>query len=225
MWMAYQPIVSWSGRKALAYEALVRTNSAALTNPGEMFDAAEKLARVHELGRAIRARVAEDASLLDPRALVFVNLHPLDLVDDQLFATDSPLSRIAERVVLEVTERAPLDHMADLRKRVQVLTSLGFRLAIDDLGAGYSNLSTFTYLEPQFVKLDMALTRNIDSSPTKQKLVSSMLSLCNELGIMTVAEGIETVAERNAVTNIGCNLMQGYLFAKPSRPETCGPRF
>jgi EAL domain-containing protein (putative c-di-GMP-specific phosphodiesterase class I) len=97
------------------------------------------------------------------------------------------------------------------------LRGLGYRIAIDDLGAGYAGLTSFAQLEPEVVKVDMSLVRGIDSSPVKQKLVRSIIALCTELGIQLVAEGIETPAERDAVVALGGDLCQGYLFAKPGR--------
>ncbi len=97
------------------------------------------------------------------------------------------------------------------------LRALGYRIAIDDLGAGYAGLTSFAQLEPEVVKVDMSLVRGIDSSAVKQKLVRSIIALCTELGIQLVAEGIETAAERDMLINLGADLCQGYLFAKPGR--------
>src|SRR6185503_3099991 len=103
----------------------------------------------------------------------------------------------------------------DIRERLVELRRLGYRIALDDLGAGYAGLSSFALLEPEFVKLDMTLTRNLDSDTTKQTLVRTMAAMCKELGMSVVAEGIETEAERDEVERAGCDLMQGYLFARP----------
>ena len=97
------------------------------------------------------------------------------------------------------------------------LRKFGYRIAIDDLGAGYAGLTSFAQLEPEVVKVDMSLVRGIDSSPVKQKLVRSIIALCTELGIQLVAEGIETPAERDTLVGLGGDLCQGYLFAKPGR--------
>ncbi len=105
--------------------------------------------------------------------------------------------------------------MPDLRERIKALRALGYRLAIDDLGAGYAGLTSFTALEPDVVKLDMALVRRCDSEPMKQQLIRSMTSLCRELGALVVAEGIETPAERDTVAGLGCDLLQGYLLGRP----------
>lgn len=214
LWMAFQPIVTPGSRTVFGYEALVRTKEPTLPHPGALFDAAERLGRLHELGRTIRTKVA--ASLrpqCDKRQLV--NLHPQDLLDDDLFDPAAPLSRVAERVVLELTERAALERIADVRGRVSSLRRLGYCIAVDDLGSGYAGLNSFALLEPEVVKLDMVLVRGVDALPTKQKVIASMIGLCRELGMDVICEGVETAAERETLSALGCALQQGYLFARP----------
>lgn len=214
LWMAFQPIVTYSTRTIFGYEALVRCSNTQLPHPGALLEAAERLDRIHELGRVIRRRVAEASSATTIDNL-FVNLHSHDLLDDELYSPESPLSKIAKRVVLEITERASLDEVKDLRDRTTRLRKLGFRLAVDDLGAGYAGLTSFAQLEPEVVKLDMSLVRNVHLEPTKKKLITSMVGLCRELGLTVLAEGVETKEERDALASLGCDLLQGYLFGKP----------
>jgi EAL domain-containing protein (putative c-di-GMP-specific phosphodiesterase class I)/ActR/RegA family two-component response regulator len=218
LWMAYQPIVRSSGGTLFAYETLVRTTESALPHPGALLDAAERLDRLVDLGRLIRAKSVAPMEGAPEGTLLFINLHTLDLLDETLLAPDSALSRIADRVVLEITERASLDDVADSAARVAALRRLGFRIAIDDLGAGYAGLTSFANLEPEIVKLDMSLVRGVDREPKKRKIIDSMTRLCKDMGILVVAEGVETVAERDALVEIGCDLVQGYLFAKPGKP-------
>ncbi len=216
--MAYQPIVRWTGRTVFAHEALVRNNEPTLARPDLLLCAAESLGRVFDVGRAVRRSVA--ATIEETGApCTFVNLHPRDLEDDDLLSPSAPLSRVAPRVVLEVTERASLEEVRDVRRRLEVLRGLGFRLAIDDLGAGYAGLTALAQLQPEVVKLDMSLIRNVDVDPTKRKLIETMTRLCRDLGMLVVAEGVETCAERDALIAAGCELFQGYLFARP------GPAF
>jgi EAL domain-containing protein (putative c-di-GMP-specific phosphodiesterase class I) len=216
--MAYQPIVDWRNRTIVAYEALVRCNDPALPNPGAIFSAAERLDRVHEVGRAIRARIALSLDSLPPGRDLFINVHPSDLLDETLYAPDSPLVSNGGRIVLEVTERAPLDGRGDIGGRVRRLRDLGFRVAVDDLGAGYAGLTYLTLLVPEVVKIDVALVRDIHRDEIKRKLVGSLATLCRDLGMVVVAEGVETGEERDAVSGLGCDLLQGYLFARPGRP-------
>jgi EAL domain-containing protein (putative c-di-GMP-specific phosphodiesterase class I) len=218
LWMAYQPIVRASDGKLFGYEALLRSSEPSLPHPGAVLDAGERLNRLPELGRAVRAAAAATLPSAPPEALLFVNLHSRDFLDESLLAPSSPLSAVADRIVLEVTERAALDEITDIRRRMAQLRELGFRIAVDDLGAGYAGLTSFVTLEPELVKLDMSLVRGVDQHPTKQKLVRSVASLCRELGLLVVAEGVETTAERDVIVDSGCDLIQGYLVAKPGPP-------
>ena len=186
-------------------------------SPSQLLGAAERTNALDELGRAVRARAAAGAAPAIESALLFVNLHPQDLADPELGAPDSPLLAIADRVVLEITERASLGGIDQLQGRIAELRKLGFRIAVDDLGAGYAGLTSFALLEPEIVKLDMSLTRGIDRSSVKQKLVGSIGALCREMGITIVVEGVETVEERDTLVGLGCDLMQGHLFGYPER--------
>jgi EAL domain-containing protein (putative c-di-GMP-specific phosphodiesterase class I) len=224
IWIAFQPIVGWRERRIFGYEALVRSEEPLMRNPADILDAAERLGRLHDLGRAVRARVAEAAPQAPDGAKLFVNLHSADLNDAQLYSPDSPLSKIATRVGLEVTDRASLYDVNDVAGAVARLKALGFQVAIDDLGAGYAGLTSFTQLEPEVAKLDMSLVRGIDVDSRRQSIARSMKKLCDELGMLVVAEGVETVAERDTLTGLGCDLLQGYLFARPDRgfqPPRC----
>lgn len=218
LWVAFQPIISWLDRRAFGYEALLRTDEPAFANPQDFLAAAERLGKLSELGGIVRAKVAEAARQLPGDVRLFVNLHASDLDDKALTESHAPLSGIAHRVVLEVTERASLESVRSVGSRIAALKGMGFRIAIDDLGAGYAGLTSFTLLEPEVAKLDMSLVRGIDADPTKQAIVKAMKRLCDELGIMVVAEGVETPAERDTLAEeLGFDLLQGYLFGKPQR--------
>ncbi len=220
LWMAFQPIVSWKEHNVFAYEALVRSSEPSLPHPGALFDAAERLGKLHELGRKIRQRVVEASPELPENVLLFVNLHPRDLLDEELYEPSAPLSTMANRVVLEITERAPLDDMGDLRSRLQALRDLGFRFALDDLGTGYAGLSGFTVLDPWVVKLDISLVRDVHLEATKLSVIKAMVNLCRDLRITVISEGIESPEERDALVDVGCDLLQGFLFAKPVKGFT-----
>jgi EAL domain-containing protein (putative c-di-GMP-specific phosphodiesterase class I) len=215
-WMAYQPIVDWKNRKTYAFEALLRSSDSSFTGPGPLIDAASRTGRVHEVGRAVRSAVATDMARAVDK-VVFVNVHPQDLMDDALYAPEAPLSRVASRVVLEITERAGLNKVTDVAARVARLRQLGFRIAVDDLGAGYATLSSLAELRPEVVKLDMTLARGIDKDPARSRLISALNQAFCELGTIVVAEGVETEAERDALIAIGCSHLQGFLFALPAR--------
>jgi EAL domain-containing protein (putative c-di-GMP-specific phosphodiesterase class I) len=212
-----QPIVHAEDGRLHAYEALVRSDEPVFPSPSVLLGAAEALGRLTELGAAIRGAAARllESNVLADDLLLFVNLHPHDLADDGLVDPEAPLTRFAPRVVLEITERARLDDVTRITERMRQLRALGYRIALDDLGAGYAGLTSFTALSPDVVKLDMGLVRGLDQDLMKQKLVGSMTRLCRELGILVVAEGIETEAEHAAALAARCDLLQGYLFGRP----------
>lgn len=224
LWIAYHPIVDVSRQRIFGYEALMRSTEAALPHPVLVFDAAKRLGRLDELGRITRDRAAQPFTqpFLDlepglPQPLLFVNLHVTDLDDPVLRNPRAPLSKIADRVVLEITERSSLDEVKNTRSRVAALREMGFRIAMDDMGSGYAGLTSFALLEPDYVKLDMSLIRDVHLNPTQQKVIRSMTDLCRDLGMKVVAEGVETVEERDVLIESGCELLQGFLFAKPGR--------
>jgi EAL domain-containing protein (putative c-di-GMP-specific phosphodiesterase class I) len=226
LWMAFQPIVRAENGAIFAQEALMRSAETILPHPGAILEAAERAQRLPDVSAAVRALVAAQIPAAPPEWLFFVNLHPRDLLDASLYSHDDAFGALSSRIVLEITERASLDGMPDIRGRVARLRELGYRIALDDLGAGYAGLTSFTHLEPEFVKLDMSLVRDVSHSQTKQKIVGSMVRLCQDMGKQIVAEGVETMDERDALIALGCDLLQGYLFAKPGpafpavRPES-----
>ncbi len=201
--LAYQPIVCWSRRTAVGYEALARCRG---LGPAALFELAEQAGRVHELSRRLRAaaRVPENADL-------YLNVHPLDLLDPHLYTSNAPLSQSATRVVLELTEREP-PHSA---RHVAFLRELGYRIALDDLGAGYADLSTLTTLRPDVVKLDRQLVRHVDRDATRRQVIRSFVGMCDDLGMELICEGVETRAELDVLLRLGCDLFQGFLFGMP----------
>ncbi len=218
LWVAYQPIVSWSAQSVFGYEALVRSTDPDLSTPGKLLDAADRLGRVQELGERVRDAVAEGVTRAPPDALIFVNLHALDLTTEHLYSLHAPLARHAERVVLEVTERTALHRVEHLQHRIAQLRDLGYRIAVDDLGASHAGLSSFRQIRPDMVKLDVSLVRDIDASASKTSLVKSMIGLCShDLGMRVVCEGVETPEERDTLLGVGADLMQGFLLGVPAR--------
>jgi EAL domain-containing protein (putative c-di-GMP-specific phosphodiesterase class I) len=214
LWVAFQPIVGPTG-ELFGHEALVRTRRSSFPDPGTLIDTAEKVDGVLELGRRVR-RLSVEALLDDPSGgVLFLNLHPSELEDDDLFDPRTRLSAMAHRVVLEITERARVASIHNVRHRIADLRALGYRIALDDFGAGYAGLTSFALLEPEIVKIDMSLVRHVHAMPVKRRLIQSITSLCAEMGIVVVGEGVESRHERDTLVDLGCQLLQGYLFAEP----------
>jgi len=215
LWMAYQPIVRCSDRRVIAHEALVRSDEPSLGDPLALFQAADRLGQRVRLGREIRALLVGD--LVDIPGDVYMNLNADDLLVAEVYDRRGRLAELAPRLVLEITEQAPLDLIPDVSGRITRLRDLGFRLAVDDFGAGYSGHLNLAILEPDVVKLDMSLIRRVDCDIGRRDAVRSMTRLCRKLRSLVVAEGVETCGERDALVALGCDALQGFLLARPAR--------
>lgn len=217
--LVYQCVVDVVTGAAIGYEALLRTHDPVIQSPMQLIELGEETGRLAELGRRVRDLAGAAAARLPAGTSLLVNLHPRDLMDEEMYAPAAPLSGVASRVVLEITERSLFDEIPGARGRVERLRKLGFRLAVDDLGAGYAGLNSWAQLEPDLVKLDMTLVRGLQAAPIRRALVKAMIDACRELNVLLIAEGVEEVEERDVLRGLGCTLMQGYLFGRP------GPAF
>jgi EAL domain-containing protein (putative c-di-GMP-specific phosphodiesterase class I) len=155
VWVAYQPIVRASDRTVFGYEALLRSHDPCVESPGHLLQEAEHHGALHRLGRAVRKRAAFSMSNAPHSYALFVNVHPQELLDPELYDVQASLMPFAGRVIFEITERSAITDVDGAKKHVARLRNRGFRIAIDDLGVGYAGLSSFAVLEPEFVKLDM----------------------------------------------------------------------
>jgi EAL domain-containing protein (putative c-di-GMP-specific phosphodiesterase class I) len=216
--LAVQPIVdAGNSHHIVAFEALLRSRHPVLTSPGALLRVAERAHRVDDLGREIFRLAALRIERLPVSAGLFVNLHAWQLADRARLETDiAPLVPWASRVTLEITERSSLYEVDGWDVGVRLLGQLGFSVAIDDLGAGYNSLTMLADLQPRFIKLDMALVRNIDQEPRKKRLVQLMATFADATNAHLVAEGVETPAEAEALVECGTHLLQGYYFGRPT---------
>ena len=206
-------------------ELLARSISTRFTSIDMLIEAAEKLGRVISFGQRVR-QIAADVDV-SPEHALFVNVHSLDLDDEGLYSDNNPLRYVGSKVILEVSERHPIDRVKNLKEKVSQLRDLGFWIAVDDMGAGYAGLNSFAVLRPDIVKLDMAIVRGIDQDPYRRTLVGSLVAMCGDFGIPLVAEGVETEGEKTVLVDLGCDYLQGFLCGKPKaaaiRP-TSSPR-
>ncbi len=220
--VVYQPVVHAREGALYGHEALMRSAEPALPHPAAVLKAAMRVGRMHDVGRAVRALVAPQALTAQSCAqYLFVNVHTEELLDPALYLPNEPLSRAASHVILELTDRASLEHVADVEQRLERLRALGYRIALDDLGAGQAGLGTFNRLEPEFVKLDLSLVRHVHRDASKTNIVRSLARVCHDMGKSVIAEGVETEEERAALIDAGCDLLQGYLFGRPAPTAEC----
>lgn len=216
MHLAYQPIVTPDG-EPFGYEALLRPDHPHFdSSPLSLLKVAEHLGRINDLADAIFDMAQRGRERMPADARLFVNLHPAQLTDrERLRATVGKLLPVASQVVLELTERRPLENIAGWEQAVAMLTDLGFDLAIDDLGGGYNSLWMLADLRPRFIKLDMRLVRGIDIEPRKQRLVQMITAFADATNSLVVGEGAETAQEVQALVTSGAHLIQGYYFGRP----------
>ena len=214
--IVFHPILSVQRKTPLGFEALMRSGEPTLSRPELLLETAGLLGRQSELTWAVYRKIADNAERLPDDRLLFVNVHPPDLLNPSLHSPGSPLAPFADRIVLEITERASIERMGDISAIVRGLRLLKYRLAVDDLGTGYAGLASFTQLTPDLVKLDRSLITGIDRSPVKQRVVRAMTLLCADLGMEVICEGIETKPELTTLTDLGVDLVQGFLFGQPA---------
>ena len=224
--MAFQPIVDVSTQTVFAYEALVRGKDGA--GAGQVLAqisaanryAFDQLCRTTAIELAAEIEMAAEGANLSINFLPNAVYEPRACIRTTLAAamrTGFPVNRI----IFEFTESEAMDadHILNILRSYR---AMGFKTAIDDFGAGYAGLGLLALFQPDIVKLDMALIRNIDTDPVKRTIVRNTLNMLRDLGVEPVCEGVETLAEHDVLRDLGVTLMQGYLLAKPA-VETLTP--
>lgn len=210
--VVFQPVLDLGSANIFAYEALVRAGSGPGPDPASLIGESVRLGCIGALGRVIRRLAVEGC----PGHNLFLNVHPSEFNEGWLVRPDDPIFEHPHPVFLEITESVPLSHFALCDSVLREIRGKGVSLAVDDLGAGYSNLKYICDLNPDIVKLDRSLVSNVASEPRLQTLVSSVVRLCEDLGAKVVAEGIETPDELHAIQDSGAHFGQGFLISRPS---------
>jgi diguanylate cyclase (GGDEF)-like protein len=222
--MAFQPIVDAANRRVFAYEALVRGPG----NEGALSVLSKVTARnryaFDQSCRITAIRLAAELGLHESGASLSINFIPGAMYEPRncIRATLSAARRYCfplDRLIFELTEGEEVTDKDKLRNIFAVYAEQGFQTAIDDFGAGYSGLTLLTEFQPRIVKLDMQLIRDIDRHPARLAIVRGVLSMCRELGILVIAEGVESTAEYAVLLELGVVLFQGFLFARPAFEE------
>jgi EAL domain-containing protein (putative c-di-GMP-specific phosphodiesterase class I)/CheY-like chemotaxis protein len=221
-----QPIVDLDTYEAIGYELLSRgPRGSELHLPDALFEVARSQGRVTELDRLCRTTASRTGAALPPDRLRFVNTEPVTMLlhaQGDAFVrefVEATPEALRGQTVIEITENSVIDDFDRMREIVRQLRAFGFRIAVDDAGAGYSGLQTMVEIEPDFIKLDMSLIRGLESSMVKQKLVRTLRDFCGDAGIGLIAEGIEARPQLDALRRLGVTLGQGFLFGHPCAPE------
>jgi len=223
--MAFQPILDVERGEIFAHEALVRTEEGGPA--GEVFARVDDTNR-YAFDQTCRRTAIRRACELGLDTRLSINFMPNAVYEPAncIRATvaaarkyDLPL----DRIMLEVTESEKVTDHAHLKRIIEEYKRQGFLTAMDDFGAGYAGLNFLAEWQPDVIKLDMELTRNIDREPVRRRIAEAVLGVNRDLGIITIAEGVETPEELSTLRELGLHLFQGYLFAKPAFDQLLSP--
>lgn len=212
--MVFQPAIRTGTQRIVFVEALARFAAKPYQTPDLWFAAAGEVGLRAELElMAIEAALDGVAKLPDTVSLSF-NASP-DTILHAEFGSALQAAPL-KRVIVEITEHEAVARYSSLVEALAPLRGRGLRVAVDDVGAGYSSLCHILRLRPDILKLDMALSRGIDGDPARRALAGALVSFCHETGSELVAEGVETEAELRALQALGVDVVQGFLFGKPA---------
>ena len=210
----YQPIVDLRTNRPIGFEALSRGPAGEFETPDVLFRIAYESDLVLKLDAVCREQAVRGMRKLHDHELLFINMEPGSIFDPKLMDAIPP-DRVGQ-VVFEITEHAAVSDFQTFRQAAQLVKARGFKLAMDDVGSAYSGLRIISMIEPDFIKLDMDLTREAHRNRVKMELLRAITGFSTDAGIPMIVEGIETDDELGTVTQLGVNLVQGYLMGRPS---------
>lgn len=216
----YEPIVEVASRTVFAYEALSRGPAGSeLHSPAVLFERAEDERLVFELDVLCRRRALEGAIDLPSGTKLFLNFRPTTFHDPSFRAEalEQTLTRCRlspSDIVFEISEQESIENYWLFREVRDYYRSLGFQMALDDTGAGYSSLSAVMELTPEFIKVDRAFVQGIDQDPARQELLRALHTVAQRIGSRIIAEGLDTLEELDTLRELGIPFGQGWLFGK-----------
>ncbi len=221
----YQPILDFKSGSILGWEALSRgPEGTSFRSPVILFETAEQFGRLFALERVCRESAIANVGPLRDGQKLFINIHPKTMADPE-FTPGKTLELLTsagltpDDIVFEITERHSVQEFALFYRTLDHYRSQGFRVAVDDAGAGYAGLTLIAQLQPEFIKLDKSLIDGIHKDPVKRALVETTVNFADKIGSRIIAEGIETKAQTLCLKDIGVHCGQGYFLARPAAPK------
>lgn len=219
----FQPIVSVETETIIGHEALFRglDRSGGIISPAKIFAAAKASELLFQVDLTARTSAIRAAARHQLSTQLFVNFTPTSIYDPEycLRSTVNAIrdaGLIPQQIVFEVIESEQVADVAHLRRILDYYRKSGFKTALDDVGSGFSSLNLLSDLRPDIMKLDAALTRNVHCDPYKATIAARLLDLARDLGIASIAEGVETREEFEWLRSHGSSFVQGYYFARPA---------
>lgn len=218
LWLGFQPVVSWSRKSVVGYQAIMQSTEASLSTPAGLLNAARELNQIGALGQCVRERVAALMTSDYCPDTMFVELRAAELFEEGLYDPRAPLAAFASQICFEINQAPTQAQVPEFRAHTARLRALGYRIAIGDIGAGDSGLASLALVEPDAVKLDMSVFRSTESLRVKRTLIRALVRLCEDLESSLIATGVDSEEERTLFTGFGGDLMQGLRFAEPAFP-------
>lgn len=220
----FQPIVELNTYKIIGYEALSRgPKGTEFENPYTLFNLAKKTGILFELDRICRKQTFLNTVGIGKNKKLFINILPVSIQDPEFKGKflKNILNNIKlspHSIVLEVSEQHAIENLSIFKKESKYYTDLGFAIALDDTGTGYSNLKALCEMKLDYIKLDISLIHNLNRNILKQEIVKSLINIAKNIKSLIIAEGIETKGELKTLIDLGIPYGQGFLFARPSSP-------
>ncbi|GAA0717691.1 EAL domain-containing protein [Clostridium malenominatum] len=217
----FQPIVSLKDGSILGYEALSRgPKDSPLNSPDKLFSCAKEYNKLWEIEKLCRVKAIERSSKINKNTYLFLNVDPHTLKDEKFIKgfTKEFLRKhdISPNIIIfEITEKTSIDDYKSFKHALNNYVEQGFKIAIDDTGAGYSGLRTIAETKPNYIKIDMDIVRNVHVDSFKRSLIKSLVCLCEDTNIKLIAEGIENMHELKELIELGVFAGQGYFIEKP----------
>jgi EAL domain-containing protein (putative c-di-GMP-specific phosphodiesterase class I)/GGDEF domain-containing protein len=218
------PVLKLDDMSVIGYEALSRgPEGGEFERPDKLFKVAYDADLVLRLERLCRRQAIRAAADLPEGRLLFMNIEPEAIGDPELrdvmftaLLADAAIT--PDRIVLEITERTAITDFPSFRSTLEYLRALGFSVAVDDAGAGYGSLQVLAEVRPEWLKIDISLVRGVDADDVRRQLVSILVLFAQRMGVLLIAEGIETPQELQTLRDLGVGYGQGFLFTEPVAP-------
>lgn len=215
LYLIFQPIIRASNGAVVGYEALVRTTGHRFVGAAPMVDLALDLGREIDLDDRVRALVSGEFEEKANWHTLFVNMDPGELTRGVLGSDKDPLWPFATRIVVEFGRELPSMDGPEVQATLERMRSAGYRIAAGDISIRNDALVRMRVLEPDIYKLGVEVVRECHRDPRRQRFIAEFVALAHDEGAMVVAQGIEQAEERQAVVELGCDLVQGFLLGMP----------
>lgn len=213
----FQPVVDLKSNQIIGYEAFTRGPIGEFELPDNLFNTAYEADMVWQLESLCRKKTFENAKLIPPENLLFVNMESYAVHDPSLLELTDSSSLPVEHanIVFEITERCAVSDYQVFRGTLDHFRKHGFKVAIDDIGVGYGSLHSIAEVKPDYIKVDISLVRNVENDPIRQELIATLAKFSKNVEVRLIAEGIETEKELECLKSLGVDFGQGYFFAYP----------